>query len=185
MARLSTSASTLQSRNYSPGSACYPRRRTWRAVLAGVVLLFAGPPAVLANTDVEALLARAEAPHGVVFEIVEADEAALDELLPRVRAAINSIRERFPQAEFAVVSHGREEFALQRQYRDDYAGIHRQVEALVAEEVPVHVCETHAGWYGVSADDFPDYVNVAPTGPGQVQLYLELGYELVVMESYD
>lgn len=153
--------------------------------LAAVLLLLAGPRIALANADVETLLARAEAPHGVVFEIVEADESALDELLPRVRAAIRSIRERFPQTEFAVVSHGREEFALQRQYRDAYAGVHRQVQALVAEEVPVHVCETHAGWYGVSADDFPDYVNVAPTGPGQIQLYRELGYELVIMQASD
>jgi hypothetical protein len=46
----------------------------------------------------------------------------------------------------------------------------------------VHVCETHAGWYGVTAEDFPDYVNVAPTGPGQISLYLELGYELIVID---
>ena len=48
--------------------------------------------------------------------------------------------------------------------------------------VLLHVCETHAGWYGVSAEDFPDYVDVAPTGPGQVSLYQELGYDLIVIE---
>jgi hypothetical protein len=52
----------------------------------------------------------------------------------------------------------------------------------VADDVPVHVCETHAGWYGVTAEDFPDYVNVAPTGPGQIQLYEALGFYLVVIE---
>ena len=58
----------------------------------------------------------------------------------------------------------------------------QQVQALVAADVPVHVCETHAGWYGVTAEDFPDYVNVAPTGPGQVRLYEELGYDLIVVD---
>lgn len=184
MARLSTSVSMRQSSSYRAGKPCC-RWAALRAVLAGALLLLPLAQNAQANTDIEALLARAEAPHGIVFEIVEADEAALDELLPRVRSAIQRIRQRFPQTEFAVVSHGREEFALQRQYRDEYAGVHRQVQSLVAEAVPVHVCETHAGWYGVSADDFPEYVNVAPTGPGQIQLYLELGYELVFMELSD
>ncbi len=154
-------------------------------VLLLTLTLLAGPQVALANQDVEALLVRAEAPEGVVFEIVEADESALDVLLPRVRTAIERIRARFPQTEFAVVSHGREEFALQRKYQGEQAEVHQQVQALVAEDVPVYVCETHAGWYGVGAEDFPDYVNVAPTGPGQVELYRELGYDLIVMDLLD
>jgi len=136
----------------------------------------------IANEGVDKLLARDEAPHGIVFEIVEGDQAALEVLLPEVRSAIAAIRARFPQTEFAVVSHGREEFALQTKYQAEHAAIHQQVQSLVADAVPVHVCETHAGWYGVSAEDFPDYVNVAPTGPGQIRLYQELGFELIVIE---
>ncbi len=138
--------------------------------------------ALYANDEVDALLARTEAPYGVVFEIVEADESALDELIPELRDSIQRIRATFPQTEFAVVSHGREEFALQTRYQDENAQLHRQVQALVADDVPIHVCETHAGWYGVSAEDFPDYVDVVPTGPGQVNLYLDLGYDLIVFE---
>jgi intracellular sulfur oxidation DsrE/DsrF family protein len=135
-----------------------------------------------ANDAVERLLAQAEPPQGVVFEIVEADESALEVLLPRVRDAIEKVRARFPATEFAVVSHGKEEFALQSQYQGEHAEIHQQVQSLVADDVPVHVCETHAGWYGVTAEDFPDYVNVAPTGPGQISLYEELGYELIIIQ---
>ena len=153
-----------------------------RIIVAALAILLCFPGIGLANADIDALLARVEPPHGVVFEIVEADETALEELLPMVRDAIKRIRARFPDTEFAVVSHGREEFALQTQYQGEHADIHRQVQSLVAADVPVHVCETHAGWYGVSAEDFPDYVNVAPTGPGQVQLYEELGYELIVVD---
>jgi intracellular sulfur oxidation DsrE/DsrF family protein len=153
-------------------------------VVALLTLLWVGSPlTALANEAVEQLLARSEAPEGVVFEIVEGDEDALEALLPQVRTAIEKIRARFPQTEFAVVSHGQEEFALQSQYQGEYAEVHQQVQSLVADEVPVHVCETHAGWYGVSAEDFPQYVNVAPTGPGQIRLYEELGYELICQST--
>ena len=148
-------------------------------------LLLAMPQVGVANADVERILAAGEAPFGIVFEIVEDDETALDDLLPRVREAIRRIRTRFPQTEFAVVSHGLEEFSLQSQYQGEYADLHRQVQSLVADDVPVHVCETHAGWYGVQAEDFPDYVDVAPTGPGQIEVYLALDYELIVMEFSD
>ncbi len=153
-----------------------------RSIITAMTILQCCLGTVAANEDVDALLAQSESPHGVVFEIVEADEAALEDLLPQVRSAIKNIRARFPATEFAVVSHGKEEFALQSQYQGEHAEIHQQVLSLVADDVPVHVCETHAGWYGVTAEDFPDYVNVAPTGPGQVSLYQELGYELIVIQ---
>jgi intracellular sulfur oxidation DsrE/DsrF family protein len=153
-----------------------------RLIISAMAILLSSLGAVSANEDVDALLARSESPHGVVFEIVEADEAALEELLPQVRDAIEKIRSKFPETEFAVVSHGKEEFALQTKYQTELTEIHQQVQSLVAEDVPVYVCETHAGWYGVSAADFPAYVNVAPTGPGQIKLYEELDYELIVIE---
>ena len=153
-----------------------------RNLVTGLIFSICLSSFALANDDVEALLARAEPPHGVVFEIVEGDEEALEVLLPQVREAIEKIRAKYPETEFAVVSHGREEFALQSKHQAEYAEIHQQVQSLVADDVPVHVCETHASWYGVTADDFPDYVDVAPTGPGQVRLYEELDYELIVIE---
>ena len=149
-------------------------------VLAGCLLLLCGD--AFANEDLQQILNKPEAPEGVVFEIVEGDEQALESILPRVKKAIEQIRQRFPQTDFAVVSHGREEFALQTENQQSLPAIHQQVQSLVADDVPVHVCETHAGWYGVTAEDFPDYVDVAPTGPGQINLYMEMGYELIVME---
>ena len=145
-----------------------------------VALIFLGQAS--ANSDLDNLLAQSTTPDGVVFEIVESDMSALEYLLPRVREAITKIRKKFPDTDFAVVSHGREEFALQTRYQTEQSKIHNAVLSLVAEDVPVYVCETHAGWYGVSAEDFPDYVEVAPTGPGQINLYLELGYQLIVIE---
>ena len=178
MVVLSTAGSTRQETVFSN-----PCGRRWLfACGSALLLLLASLCVVQASDDVDALLQRSDAPHGIVFEIVESDESALEELLPMVRSAIKKIRARFPQTEFAVVSHGREEFALQTAYQSEYAQIHQQVQSLVAADVPVHVCETHASWYAVSADDFPEYVNVAPTGPGQIQLYLEMDYELIVIQ---
>ena len=137
---------------------------------------------VFAQSDLERVLELSEAPEGVVFEIVESDEKALNHILPRIKKAIEQIRARFPHTEFAVVSHGREEFALQTDNQKSLPRIHQHVQSLVADDVPVYICETHAGWYGVTAEDFPDYIDVAPTGPGQINLYIEMGYELVVME---
>ena len=179
MVVLSTAGSTRRETVFSN-----VRGRRWLfACGSAVLLLLASLCVAQASDDVDALLQRSDAPHGIVFEIVEGDESALEELLPAVQSAIRRIRVRFPQTEFAVVSHGREEFALQTAYQGEYAQIHQQVQSLVAEDVPVHVCETHASWYAVSADDFPEYVDVAPTGPGQIQLYLEMDYELVVIQS--
>jgi len=171
-------SSTIESRRRGPISS--------PAIGSGVAALLLGcvlatAPVSAFATGVEDLLARNEAPQGVIFEIVEDDETALREHLPAVRDAIARLRQRFPRLEFAVVSHGREEFALQSRYRDDEAEIHAQVRALVDDAVPVHVCETHAGWYGVTAEDFPAYVDVAPSGPAQISLYEELGYELIVI----
>ena len=153
---------------------------TWGASLLVLTMaLFAMPAAA---DDVKRLLASEDAPDGVVFEIVEDDEDALSQLIPRVLDAIAEINLKFPGTEFAVVSHGREEFALHADARKEYADVHESVISLVDNNIPVHVCETHAGWYGVSAEDFPDYVDVAPTGPGQIALYEELGYVLVRIE---
>ncbi len=175
MAGLSTVASTRRAKS----SSSIPLSGL---ALVSVLLVALCSGTALSNDDIDALLAQSQTPHGVVFEIVESDENALEEMLPKIRSAIEKLRARFPRVELAVVSHGREEFALQTRYQQQNTTIHQQVQSLVADDIPVHVCETHAGWYGVSAQDFPEYVNVSPTGPGQVDLYQEMGYELVVID---
>ena len=170
--------SMIASRRRGPISSASIRRHFCAGLLSSLIALF---PVLAVAASVEELLARDEAPSGVIFEIVDDDEDALQQRLPAVRSAIERIRQRFPRTEFAVVSHGREEFALQSSYRDEQVEIHAQVRALVDDAVPVHVCGTHAGWYGVRAEDFPEYVDVAPSGPAQIALYRELGYELIVV----
>ena len=140
------------------------------------------PGNALAN-DVDTLLTQ-ERPAGVVFEIIAGSISMLDDSLPRLRRDIERLRERFPDLPVAIVSHGREQFALTRANRSEHSVAHDLVQQLVDEErVDVHVCGTHAGWFDIEPEDFPDYVDVSATGPAQINDYLALDYELIVIDE--
>ena len=131
--------------------------------------------------EVEMLLSADQPPDGVVFEIIENDQG-LRWAIPQIVGYSERLRERFPDLSIAIVSHGREEFALQRRQAEAFAKVHELVEGLSRQQdIPLHVCGTHAGWYGVGAEDFPAYVDVAPSGPAQIRAYEELGYRLIVI----
>jgi len=130
------------------------------------------------------LLSQDQPPPGVVFEIVTGDPQALRWAVPQVADYAKRLRERFPKLEIAVVTHGQEMFALQKDKRAASPDVHAEIEQLVKEQhIPVHVCETYAAWRGVSAEAFPAYVNVAPAGPAQVNNYMQLGYVLVKISA--
>ena len=150
-----------------------------RIVIAPLLLLVAGFFSPAFAADVDELLARQEAPGGVVFEVVAGRDDYLDIALPRIRRDIERLRKRFPDLEFAVVSHGSEQFALLKDERHTSAKSHELTQSLVADDVPVHVCGTHASWREMRPEDFPDYVDVSVSGPAQINAYLALDYELV------
>ena len=133
-------------------------------------------------SEIDSIIARERAPDGVVFEIVSDEDELLGELLPSVKADIKRLRQRFPDLPIAIVSHGKELFALTSKNRSTEHSAHDLVKELVkADDVDVHVCGTHAGWYGVSAEAFPDYVDVTPAGPSQIDDYEAIGYELIIL----
>jgi intracellular sulfur oxidation DsrE/DsrF family protein len=142
-------------------------------------------PAAQASSQeqVDALLAQKDAPFGVVFEIVEGRTDALEWAIPEVNKYVTQLRQRFPDIGLAVVSHGNEQFGLMTTRQDKHKEVHKAVQTLVASDVPVHVCGTHASWKGKSAKDFPDYVDVAPAGPTEIRNYEAMGYVLVEVEK--
>jgi intracellular sulfur oxidation DsrE/DsrF family protein len=141
----------------------------------------AGAAADSAGT-LEQLLARSSAPPGVVFEIVDRDPQALEFALPWVSRAAEQLEERFPGLPMALVTHGQEMFALQDKHKEKNAAVHEQVQSLKRDKgMPVHVCETYAGWRGLGPEAFPSYVDVAPSGPSQVNNYLALDYVRLVV----
>jgi len=142
-------------------------------------LVSAVPAAPLTLDDV---LARSSPPPGIVFEIAERDPRALDAALPWVKQAAQKLRARFPGLPMALVTHGQEMFVLQRHLKEASAAAHQLVQSLKRDDgVPVHVCETHAGWKGISPEAFPDYVDVAPSGPAQIRNYEALDYVRLVV----
>ena len=116
-------------------------------------------------------------PAGVVFEIVSGDSRGLSWALPQVRTDAARLRKRFPDIAIAVVTHGREQFGLQKSKAADNPKIQQLTRSLVKDQdISLHVCGTYASWFDVSDEDFPDYVDVAPAGPTQINLYKEVGY---------
>ncbi|PCJ87229.1 MAG: hypothetical protein COA54_06930 [Thiotrichaceae bacterium] len=131
------------------------------------------------TVPVDYLLQQKEAPEGVVFEIVSDEDDLLEQLLPDIKHAITKLRKKFPELPIAIVTHGKEQFALTT--NNSSSQTHSLVKALVVDEVEVHVCGTHASWYGIRPEDFPDYVDVSTTAPSQLNDYEEMGYELIVL----
>jgi intracellular sulfur oxidation DsrE/DsrF family protein len=150
-----------------------------RVLILAIGLLVSG--LAQAADEIRFLLQSNEPPAGVVFEVVEDDGDALTWAIPRITDYARRLRARFPGLDIAVVSHGKEQFALQQQYRDEYRQVHRGVQSLLGDDVQVHVCGTHAGWYGVSAEDFPDYVDVTAAGPAQINDYENMGWDVIVL----
>lgn len=140
----------------------------------------AGPTAA-APLTLDQLLARPVAPHGVVFEIVDRDPRALEVALPWVKQASEKLKARFPALPMALVTHGQEMFALQTGGRTENPAVHQIAEKLSRDGIPVHVCETYAGWRGIGAENFPKYIDVAPAGPTQIKNYEALDYERLVV----
>ncbi len=133
--------------------------------------------------EVDEIISLTQAPSGVVFEIISGDPDRLVTLVPRLRQESERLRARFHGLSIAIVTHGAEQFALTTDKTDRYRQLHSLVKQMTtADDIPVHVCGTHASWYDIPPDAFPDYVDVAAVGPAQAQQYVELGYRLIVVE---
>jgi len=134
------------------------------------------------SSEIDAILADKKAPAGVVFEIVSDEDGLLSELLPAVKSDIKKLRKRFPGLPVAIVSHGTELFDLTSKNLKTEARAHELAEELVkSENVDMHVCGTYAGWYGVTPEEFPDYIDVTAAGPVQINDYEAMGYEVIVL----
>lgn len=147
-----------------------------------VTLFFASNALYAADTEqkIANILEQQEAPSGVVFEIATSTANSLQWALPKIQNYIKRLRERFPTLEIAIVTHGDEQFSLQKSNNEKYKKVHSLTQQLVNNDnVPLHVCGTYAGWKNVSEEEFPDYVDVTAEGPATINDYLALGYTLI------
>src|SRR5688500_1654422 len=86
--------------------------------VGAALMMLCGVAVAAVETEVDAILQRSEPPPGVVFEIEQAEENALDWAMPKVNRSVEKLRERFPRLDIAVVSHGQEMLALQSNRRE-------------------------------------------------------------------
>jgi len=154
------------------------------SILTIISILFLSSVAQATPQDeVNEILSQKQAPFGVVFEVVEGDDDALEWAIPDINTFVKQLRKRFPDIGLAIVTHGSEQFGLMTSEQKEMPEVHKTVQTLVANDVPVHVCGTHASWYGKDVNDFPDYVDVSPAGPTEINNYEEMGYTLVRVEQ--
>jgi len=132
-----------------------------------------------AESDIDFIVNAKKPPPGVVFEIVEGSESAVEKALKKTEEYIQTLHTSLPNLKIAIVSHGVEEFALLKENKSRYAKSHNKVKSLVDNNIPFHVCGTHASWYGISNKDFPDYVDVAVAAPAKIKEYVLKGYALI------
>ncbi|MEJ2141242.1 MAG: DsrE family protein [Gammaproteobacteria bacterium] len=136
--------------------------------------------------QVSRIISESEAPEGVVFEIVTGEPEGLRWALPEAKKEIERLRAKFPDLDIAVVTHGREQFALQKKHKQRYRKVHSLTESLVKDSgVSLHVCGTYAEWHNVAADEFAEYADVAAAGPAQINDYVKLGYIKILIERDD
>lgn len=130
--------------------------------------------------QVEHILSLKEAPAGIVFEIVTGTTNSLKWALPQTQDYIKEIRARFPNVDIAIVTHGDEQFALKTTNKKKYKKVHSLTQQLVRNDnIQLHVCGTYAAMQNVTAEEFPDYVDVTAAGPATINDYVALGYILI------
>ncbi|BBN59718.1 DsrE family protein [Hydrogenovibrio marinus] len=132
------------------------------------------------------ILAMQHQPDGVVFDIETLDENALPAFAPYVSKQIQMIRKKFPDVDIAVVTHGAEEFALQKKEEAKNHKLHDLFNQMVKDEgVSVHVCGAVAGLKKLTQEDFPDLVSFSTSGMAQLNDYKALGYTVVTIRQLD
>lgn len=151
--------------------------------LFGLFWLLSGVSAmsVASEKEVEKILQMEAAPEGVVFEVVAGSESYLKNALDDFEVYQEQLKAKFPEIGLAIVSHGSEQFALTTANQEKHADAHSLVKRILTTDVPVVVCGGHAKWRGLSDEDFPDYVEVAASGPAKIRDYQALGYLLVIL----
>ena len=135
-------------------------------------------------SQIEDILTLKEEPPGVVFELIESTGYAWTWAAPKIRNYVSQLREKFPNIDLAIVSHGREQFSLTKK---STTLIVEEVSILKdmnkKDSVDISVCGTHSQWLNVSKENYLPFINVAESGPALINDYKNLGYINILLEE--
>jgi intracellular sulfur oxidation DsrE/DsrF family protein len=146
----------------------------------GLLLLLISS-AVMANythPSVNRLMQNNVEPVGVVFELVESDKSSWEWAAPMIQDLRMQLKEKYPEIEIAIVSHGREQFQLIKKRAESQKQAISILEDLVRKDnVNLHVCGTHSSWFDINPNSYLDIVDVTVSGPAKINDYINLGYQ--------
>ena len=146
-----------------------------------ILLLLLISSTVMANythPSVNRLIQANDEPVGVVFELIESDKSTWTWAAPMIKDLKDQLKEKYPDIEIAVVSHGREQFQLiKKRAKRQKAAILILEDLVLKEAVNLHVCGTHSSWYDIPESSYIDIVDVAVSGPAKINDYINLGYQ--------
>lgn len=137
------------------------------------------------NAQVDALLAKDVAPQGVVFELISGDPKTWVWASPMLVEFRARLRAKFADLDVVVVSHGAEQFQLMASRTKEQPAAIAQLADLASEGVNVHVCGVHSSWRDVPQSAYLHFVDVSASGPAQINDYVALGYELIILDRPD
>lgn len=133
--------------------------------------------------EIEKIVAAGSPPAGVLFNVLEYEEDALEWIVPRLEHYVARLRQRFQDLEIVIVSHGEEIFALRDEEKWLYKDVHKRIQRLSEQlDVTFHVCGAYARANGIDESEFPQYVDVVPLATTQIKDYQELGYRVITTE---
>jgi len=135
-----------------------------------------------AHPAIKQILQAREAPDGVVIELLSWDDHTWQWAAPMITQLRAQLRSKYPDIDVAVVSHGGEQFQLTKQRQQEQPQAIAQLETLTEQGVSLHVCGTHSSWQDIAEDAYIDIVDVSPSGPAQINDYIKLGYQHILLQ---
>ncbi len=156
-----------------------------RFILVIFLLIFQSPAFAteFSNLSVTKIIQSNEVPDGVVFELMSWDKNTWQWASPMIYSLRNQLKAKYPEIDVAVVSHGAEQFQLTKDKVLEQAKAIAQLSELVEDGVSLHVCGTHSSWRDVPNSSYIDITDVTPSGPAQINNYINIGYKHVMLQS--
>ena len=129
---------------------------------------------------VDKIIEQGVEPDGVVFELVTGSKNTWGWAAPMVKDLSKQLKQKYPEIDIAIVSHGYEQFQLTKSNANNQKTTISILKDLVKkDDVDLHVCGTHSSWYNVPEEDYIDIVDVTSSGPARINDYQSMGYKLI------
>lgn len=134
------------------------------------------------QSEIDAVYAG-EKPEGIVFLVMEQDDEALYWVLPRVIHYTQQLRKKWPDLAIVLLSHGDEMLALTDDLKSLHKELHQSIKELTSNyNVLFQVCGSYAFFSDVDVSEFPDYVDVVPFAPAEIESYRQMDFKMISLE---